>query len=274
MCPENVPRYIEIETSRYCNRRCSWCPNHISKERGTQELMDWSMLQSVIQSLSRRRYEGWLGFHNYNEPLANPRIIQEVASAREHLAHAALTIFTNGDYLTAELFHGLVAAGVTQIRVTVYPHPLHTAPSHASLWQWLEKRTFLHSGEWNEVVLRQGPALVLDKPVALEIISPDVSRYYDRGGTVPALSIARRTTPCFITSHSLSIDYCGDIKMCCNVVTHHAPHRQYLFGNVRECDPIDVWNSPRFAEVSREHRQARWSGTPICATCRQEIEWS
>jgi radical SAM protein with 4Fe4S-binding SPASM domain len=233
--------------------------------------MDWSTLQSVIKSLSRHDYEGWLAFHNYNEPLANPRIIREVASARQQLAHAALTIYTNGDYLTDDLFRELTIAGVAQMRITVYPHPLHNGEtSHASLWQWLEKRPFLQGGRWNEVILRQGPALVKDNRMALEIISPDISRYYDRGGTLPALSISREDRPCFITSHSLSIDYRGDIKMCCNVVTHHSPHQQYLFGNVRECDAIDVWNSPRFAAIRRAHRQSKWSDTPICATCRQE----
>jgi MoaA/NifB/PqqE/SkfB family radical SAM enzyme len=268
----DLPRYIEMETSRFCNRRCVWCPNHLSGERGTQELMDWSTLQAVFQSLSRRRFQGWLAFHNYNEPLANPRIIQEVTSARGQLPQAGLTIYTNGDYLTAELFEGLRIAGLTEMRITIYPrNARNDIPSHALLWQWLDKRPFLRHGEWAEVAVRQGLALVIKKPVAITIISPEVNRYYDRGGTVPALSIAHRATPCFLTSHSLSIDYLGNIKMCCNIVTGHAPHEQYLLGNVRECDPIDVWNSPQFTDLRRHHQQAMWSKTPICMTCRQEI---
>lgn len=271
----SLPRYVELETSRFCNRRCVWCPNHLTGERGVQELMDWPTFQAVIQSLSCRGYDGWLAFHNYNEPLANPRIIDEVAFARVHLARAGLSIFTNGDYLNAELFDGLVSAGLTQMRITIYPPPLHDgAPSHARLWQWLEKRTFLRSGEWSEALLRQGPALVLKKPLAIDLIFPDVSRYYDRGGTLHTLSIANRVTPCFLTSHSLSIDYHGDIKMCCNIVTGHAAHEPYLFGNVREYDPIETWNSPRFTEIRQLHRQAQWSMTPICSTCRQEIAMS
>src|SRR5205085_439579 len=136
----SLPRYIEVETSRYCNRRCVWCPNHISGERGVQELMDWTTFQCVIRALALRRYEGWLAFHNYNEPLANPRIIDEVAFAREHLARVGLTVFTNGDYLTAELFEGLSTAGLTQMRITVYPRTNRdSAPSHDRLWEWLDK---------------------------------------------------------------------------------------------------------------------------------------
>lgn len=267
-----LPRYVEVETSRFCNRRCVWCPNHLFEKRQTQELMDWSTFQSIVYSLSRYDYTGWFAFHNYNEPLANPRIIDEVAFARKHLAHAGLTIFTNGDYLTTDLFDDLAAAGLTQMRVTVYPRSFgDNVSSHARLWSWLDKRAFLRNREWTETVLRQGPALVLHDPVAIDLISPDINRYYDRGGTLPSLSIENRASPCFLTSNSLSIDYCGNLKMCCNVVTGHAPHEAYLFANVRECDPIETWNSPRFAEVRRLHEQSDWSTTPICSTCRQEI---
>jgi hypothetical protein len=268
----NLPRYIEVETSRFCNRRCVWCPNHISSERGTQELMDWATFQCVIRSLALRHYDGWLAFHNYNEPLANPRIVDEVAFAREQLGGASLTVFTNGDYLTAELFAALVMAGLTQMRITIYPSPNHDVPpSQTHLWEWLDRRPFLRGAEWSEVILRQGPALVLDKPIAIELISPAISRYYDRGGTLPALSHGPRMTPCFLTSHSLSIDYRGEIKMCCNIVTGHVEHDRYFFGNVLHCDPIETWNSPDFAGIRRLHRLADWSATPVCVTCCQEI---
>src|ERR1041385_1533988 len=153
----SLPRYIEIETSRFCNRRCVWCPNHISSERGTQELMNWATFQGVIRSLALRHYDGWLAFHNYNEPLANPRIVDEVAFAREQLGDASLTIFTNGDYLTAELFAALVMAGLTQMQITIYPNPNHDVPpSQTHLWKWLDRRPFLRDAEWSEAILRQG----------------------------------------------------------------------------------------------------------------------
>jgi radical SAM protein with 4Fe4S-binding SPASM domain len=234
--------------------------------------MDWAIFQAVIQCLARRDYEGWLAFHNYNEPLANPRITEEVAYARNCLARARLTVFTNGDYLTAEMYEGLAAAGLTQMRITVYPRSGEDpTPSHERLWRWVDKRTFLRGAEWSETVVRQGPALILEQPVEIELISPDVSRYYDRGGTLPTLSLAARVSPCHLTSHSLSIDYRGDVKMCCNIVTGHSGHEPYFFGNVRERDPIETWDSPRFAEIRRLHGRAQWSATPVCATCRQEI---
>jgi hypothetical protein len=267
----DLPKYVELETSRLCNRRCPWCPTHLSHERRSQELLDWALLASAVDSLARHDYRGWLAFHNYNEPLANPRIVDEIVYARGRLPRARLTIFTNGDYLTPELFKRLVDSGLTQLRVTVYPRTSSENPSHARLRQWVAERQLLPCAPWKEAELRQGRGLVLDEPISIELISPDVGRYYDRGGTLPSLSLARRTAPCLLTSHSLSIDYRGQIKMCCNIVTNHAAHEPYLFGDIRECDPIDAWNSPAFVSIRRRHREADWTMTSICNTCRQEL---
>lgn len=234
--------------------------------------MDWATYEAILGSLGLHGYEGWLAFHNYNEPLANPRIVREISTASGRLPRAQLTIYTNGDLLTAELFNALVAARLTEMRVTVYPNAsCDAAPSHAQLWKWLKRKPFLPAADCREVFLRQGPALVLDAPIAMQLISPDVSRYYDRGGTIPSLSIARRVSPCLLTSHSLSIDYRGDIKMCCNVISGHAPHDRYILGNVLTWDPVEAWNSARFTELRALHRGAQWTATPICTTCRQEI---
>lgn len=268
----DLPRYIELETSRFCNRRCQWCPNHMSQQRRSQELMDWSTLVYVLESLARHSYSGWLAFHNYNEPLANPRILFEIECARKLLPATKLTIFTNGDYLTPELLDRLLSAGLSQLRITVYPRRReNTTPSHAHLWRWLRRRALLPQANWEEARLRQGPGLVLHEPMSIEVISPDVSRYYDRGSTVPALSIAQRAAPCFLTSHSLSIDFRGQVKMCCNVVTDHGPHAPYFLGNVPARDPVELWSSDAFAELRRRHLAADWSATPICTTCRQEL---
>src|SRR5450755_626653 len=39
--------YAEVETSRYCNRTCEWCPNGHSGARRDQQLMPWPLLEKV-----------------------------------------------------------------------------------------------------------------------------------------------------------------------------------------------------------------------------------
>jgi MoaA/NifB/PqqE/SkfB family radical SAM enzyme len=266
-----LPEYVEIETSRFCNRQCAWCPNHVLKDRTVQELMEWPVFETIVGSLAAKDYEGWLAFHNYNEPLANPRLVEEVRFARAHVPRARLTVYTNGDHLTTEKLDALAAAGLSQMRVTIYPPDNDVAASHARLYQWLSRRPFLAAGDWYAIDARQGPALGRAGAPELLLISPEVGRYYDRGGVLPHLSIAVRTKPCMLTSHSLSVDYRGNVKMCCNVLAAVDAHQVYLLGNVRERDIFDVWNSDTFEKIRENHRRADWSATPVCVSCRQEI---
>jgi hypothetical protein len=267
-----LPKYIEIETSRFCNRQCDWCPNHVLKDRTVEELMPWPIYESVITSLSSRDYCGWLAFHNYNEPLANPRLVEEVTFARQHIKGARLTVYTNGDYLNSKLLDALTSAGLSEMRITLYPRTTnHSAATHETLWEWLRRRNILAAKEWREIIVRQGPALELTGSPSMLLINPDVDRYYDRGGILPTLSIAQRTKPCFMTSHSISIDYAGNIKMCCNVVARHSSHRPYLIDNVMDSDVIEIWNSQQFESLRQCHMKSDWSTTPICRGCRQEI---
>ena len=269
----NLPSYVEVETSRYCNRQCEWCPNQSLKNRTVQELLPWAHLERVVCSLAVARYRGWFAFHNYNEPLANPRLLEELRFVRRLLPDAKPTIYTNGDKLTAKLFDHLVSAGLFQMRLTIYPKNQRSSnPSHDTLWAWLKRHPFLGLKMWDLVTARQGPALVHAGPPELILISPHVTQYYDRGGTISWLSLQGRTKPCFLTSNSLSIDYLGNIKMCCNVVTGHVPHEAYVLGNVACDDVVEVWNSRRFRKIREQHERADWSSTPICGTCRQEVK--
>lgn len=267
-----LPRYVEVETSRYCNRQCEWCPNHPLGDRKVQEFLNWADLERVLYSLARVDYEGWFAFHNYNEPLANPRLLDELALVRALVPAAKPTVFTNGDRLTGKLYSDLVSAGLSQMRVTVYPKRwTGREPSHETLRAWLKRRAFLPDKFWTEVTARQGPALLYSGEPEIILISPRIDRYYDRGGTIPWLSVESRTTPCLLTASSLSIDYEGNIKMCCNVVTGNRAHRNYMLGNVRDNDIIDIWNSVRFETLRDRHARADWTDTSICKTCRQEL---
>ncbi|MCS7483803.1 hypothetical protein ACFFQW_38325 [Umezawaea endophytica] len=63
-----LPRYIELEISRRCNRTCSWCPNGEQPARHDQELMPSPLFEKITAELGGLGYGGWLANHNYNEP--------------------------------------------------------------------------------------------------------------------------------------------------------------------------------------------------------------
>lgn len=269
-----LPHYIELETSRYCNRLCPWCPNKALKNRRSQELLPWMTFEKVIQDLRYHKYRGWLAFHNYNEPLSNPRILEEIEHAHHFLPGVSTTIYTNGDGLTEELFLSLKHTALSQIRVTLYPKiSSEWEADRLRIETWLERRPYMASREWTTVNVRQGLAFQSKEDFDILIISPEVSRYYDRGSTVTWLSIEERQFPCHLTANSLSVDYKGNIKMCCNIVTGEPSHDGYFFGNVVDLDLIAVWNSNKFSQLRKLHAEANWSSSTICRTCRQKLNF-
>jgi Iron-sulfur cluster-binding domain len=270
-------RYVEVETSRRCNRTCAWCPNGHTGARKEQELMAWPLFMAITNQLGNARYDGWFAFHNYNEPLLNPRLDGELSWLAYRVPHARPAIYTNGDLLKADILVGLLAAGVKYVRVTRYPHDATAAPSYEALERWMRQAGLLDACQWQWQAVRQGVAARWQNPAAgvlVEIISPEIGRYNDRGGTalVP-VSIGRvRTDPCAMTSTSPSIDYQGTVKMCCNVIPDSAAeHERYVVGSVGETPLADLWEHPLMREWRARHAVADWSASPACRTCVQAL---
>jgi hypothetical protein len=270
-------RYVEVETSRRCNRTCAWCPNGHSGARKEQELMEWPLFARIIDQLGKARYAGWFAFHNYNEPLLNPRLDAELSWLGYKVPHARPAIYTNGDRLTVELLASLIAAGVRYVRVTRYPHDASARPSYEALRGWMRQAGLLDAVEWEWRPVRQGLAARWEHPaggVLVEVISPAIAGYNDRGGTalLPVTIPRLRTDPCGMTSTSMSIDYRGVVKMCCNVIPDSAAaHERYVVGSAAETPLADLWAHPLMQEWRTRHAAADWSASPACRTCVQAL---
>lgn len=269
-------RYLELETSRYCNRKCAWCPNGQTGKRDEQELMPRELLKKVAAELGGAKFAGFLALHNFNEPLANPRLDEELALLREHVPTARPAIYTNGDLLKRDRLQSLLDAGVKYVRITRYPHRADVAPTEEALRKWLVQSGLAGAFGWRFGPVRQGLAARWEDKAAgvlVEVIRPAVITYNDRGGTAVVPGASReRTEPCGMTSTSLSIDYRGFVKMCCNVIPDSVrEHEQYVVGSVAEESIADLWNNAVMKDWRARHLRADWSASPACRTCVQAL---
>jgi hypothetical protein len=273
--PVGLPRYVEMETSRRCNRSCAWCPNGEHAVRRRQELMDWTLFRRVVDELGGLGYGGWLAFHNYNEPLLNRRLLDEIGYVRATMPAARPAVYSNGDVLTRELFERLVTAGVSYIRVTRYPRRADTAPSFDVLRAWLRRAGLADDFVWDFRRVRQGLAAVIDTPeLRVEVISPAiVDTYNSRAGSVTTLPVLakQRTEPCLMTATSAVIDYRGRMKMCCCVYPEIPSHAGYVLGDLHTATFADLWWSDRMNAWRAAHARADWSLSPACAGCSQPL---
>jgi radical SAM protein with 4Fe4S-binding SPASM domain len=234
--------------------------------------MPWPLFAKVTAELADAGFAGFLALHNYNEPLANPRLHEELDWLRVAVPQARSAIYTNGDLLRRDGLERLLAAGVKYVRVTRYPHRANVEPAAVALHRWLAWAGLSDAFPWRFGPVRQGLAIRWQDDAAgvlVEVICPSIGTYNDRGGTalVPGASRSR-TAPCQMTGTSLSIDYRGVVKMCCNVIPDSAPgHQRYVVGTVADATLAELWNSAVMTQWRARHAVADWSASPACRTC-------
>ncbi len=117
--PFHYTQQIFFELSNLCNysRLHGRCPLH--HERGVR-ILPLHIIQETIDVLSKHRFEGTIAFHNYNEPLIDPRLFHLLKYAREKCPKSEIYIYTNGFYLDQTILDELVAFGLSRIHVSIY----------------------------------------------------------------------------------------------------------------------------------------------------------
>jgi len=237
--------------------------------------MDFGLFRRIVDELAGLRYSGFLAFHNYNEPLLNRRILDEITYATAVMPNVRPAIYTNGDVLDRGMFRQLIEVGVAYVRVTRYPRHATTPPSRQAIDAWLRRAGLLEEYQWRYRTVRQGFAAVLDAPgFTAEVISPAITDAYNhRGGSVTTLPmLARvRTEPCLMTATSAVIDYRGRMKMCCCVYPEVPAHAGYVIGDLHRSGFVELWESAQMDRYRRAHSRADWSLSPACALCVQPL---
>lgn len=230
---------IEINTS--CNRRCSYCPNSVF-ERGlikNEQLMDEAVYRKLIDELATIRFRGRISPQLYGEPLLDRRLVDLMAYTRQKLPRAHIVLISNGDALTIELLHQLVAAGVDKFSIT--QHGESMSANMEKVFKHLENNTkLLQAIRYNR--------FEADTPL------------YNRGGLIQPQRV--NTVPrCSDPGNPVAIDYAGNVILCC-----HDYLSSVVFGNITNENFLDIWFSPRFRTVRKQLRNGEYH-LPICRKC-------
>lgn len=124
MEPFDHTHSVSLELSNSCSH--AWlhekCPLHsemlgpgVNKEPKTLPI---AIVRKVLETLGEYEYNGTLAFHQYNEPLQDPRLFLFLAMAKEMCQYAGPYIVTNGYNLTPTLAEELLDYGVRKIIVS------------------------------------------------------------------------------------------------------------------------------------------------------------
>jgi len=231
--------HIFIDTFTACNRRCFYCPN--SKfERGLIEnlrIMEEGLFYKVIDELAELRWRGEICPSFYGEPLLDERLPDLIMYARSKLTASTVNIFTNGDFLTLELYKKLVKVGVNVFTLT--QHPGSPSPFIEDILKYRKE----HGDDNVAFYYRKLPVM------------------NNRLGLVEAREEVRKICE-IIDEKKVGIHWDGEVIFCCN---------DYFLtikvGNIKNEKLIDIWNKPWYKQIRKELRRGIF-GSEICRKCK------
>jgi len=264
-------RMVEIEVFSYCNRLCWFCPNKDGSRIGSNTYMDVGLYESIVRRLADIRYDGMISYSRYNEPLADPVILDRIAFARQTLPEAKLHTNTNGDYLTPDLLARLRDAGLNTLNIQIYLKNFERY-DHEKV-RARGEQTLARLGAPARMVKDQ-PGVWLEWRIEYEGMTIRLyGRNFDvngtsRGDTVDIAREFRRTAPCIIPAWAVYIDHDGSMVPCCNLRSDIPEHEDTVIARLSPAvDLFEAYAGARLASWRRalasfEEKQG------VCRSCR------
>ena len=229
---------VNIETSTFCNKKCTYCP--ISTfDRRTQVLMDDNIFSNIVFDLKSINYSSTISLNIFNEPLADKSFYGKITKIRDACPDAFIKFNSNGDYIKLDVLDKLVSLGVNAIFVTLHPEPGEGYTDKSRL-QHFEKFFSKLEINWKidkSIPNQQITSDNLYKGMRLLVESHNWEvKGNDRGGAVPELSTEMRTSPCVRPIREFAISYDGSVYPCCQFFTDDSTVHKYRIGKLEATD--------------------------------------
>lgn len=231
--------HINIQTTSYCTRRCSFCALGDPSSVRTREKMDETLFRKIIDDLESINYSGRVSLFEINEPLSDERICSFAGYVKKKLPNAFQFLNTNGDLLTLDLLDGLFANGLDHLIISCY-----------------DTRVFDRSRDL--VARRKYYCTVQDK-------RKDQFFFHDnRGGHIKDCGMLRPVSNMFCERvyKQLYVKPNGKVVSC--VADHDDVN---YIGSVGESSVVDLWFSEKFEEIRGRLKRGDRSFSALCANC-------
>jgi MoaA/NifB/PqqE/SkfB family radical SAM enzyme len=232
---------ILIETRNDCQRRCWFCKFGQARRDPVPVEMDWAAIHRILANLRDLRYQGRISWDGINEPLLDPRIFEILSTTRQYCPEAFLSLATNGDRLTANVYARLKASGLDALGVSVYD---------------------------DDTMARIRP-LVDSHLVPLDMRGATPGRLDNRGGNVRQEADAFEAQRALVSgvgcdrpSTTMVVNSAGLVVLCCADV-----YADVVVGDVRQDRLEAIWNGERFDRYRRTLAASGRAGLPLCEAC-------
>ena len=231
-------RNVELEVNSMCNRKCSYCPN-VSAQRPSGYMKE-SLFQKIIDELSEIDFDGNVSYHFYGEPLLDKRLPDLVHYTVLHVPKCTPVIYSNGDFLTLDVFRQYIRWGHTKFWVT--QHDSRMPPNLQRILNAASKEEKKH----------------------ISIRFAKDGRMTNRGGLIRTMSVPAQPlqTPCDWPLAIMVITMNGNVVPCCNDY-----FETEVVGNVETHSLREVWCSERSERFRRALSKGDRTASRLCEKC-------
>jgi hypothetical protein len=272
-------RWIEIETSSQCNRRCAYCPNSKFDRISHNDFLDMAVYEKMVRELAEIDYDGDIKFVGNNEFFMHSGNRRYVEYARLHLSRARMTLFSNGDYLKKDDLEWASAMGIGQLIVTLHPGPT----KHYNDLEVLRRINLFQTQTGLPLQLRsfkQGQGLnfvgVAGKTIVLAGLTDLEVSGHNWTGLLPGGESHVRTDPCTYPIRQFVVNYLSDIFMCCIAFKDRSPENEAMgaiTGNLSGYDSVfQAYTSPGLVAWRRSLFNNDVKADP-CKTCSGHADY-
>ena len=297
--PLAAPFTVYIEQTKYCNFKCFYCI-HSTRDEADGEFralghrmqhMDEVFFEKIIRELKEFPQDGIkrIVFSGLGEPLMNPRLPDYVRMVVEAGIAGRVEIITNGLLLTPEKSRALVAAGITNINISVQGFDAagyeETCGIRIDFEHYLDNLKYLYEHKGDVQIYIKAIDATLgtkeNEEKFFEIFSPFADRIYIEHLVVmqqqmdglreivdgtknfygEELDVNRKV--CAQSFYFMQIGCEGDIFPC----PVPGLGKNLSMGNAKEHTLTEIWNGSRRRGFLRKMLKKEKDQIPDCATC-------
>jgi radical SAM protein with 4Fe4S-binding SPASM domain len=231
-------RNVEMEINSMCNRKCWYCPNSLAER--PLGYMSEALFNKIIAELREMDFDGSVSYHFYGEPMLDKRLLTLVEYTARWIPRCSPVIYSNGDFLTVDLFRQFVRRGRARFFITQHDDLM---PSH--LQQILDEAT---DEEKAHIVVHFG------KDVCTTNRSGLIATRKLVGGPL--------VMPCDWPLATMVITMSGNVVPCCNDY-----FESEIVGNVARNSLRDVWSAEPFERFRRALSHGDRSASKLYRGC-------
>jgi len=223
---------IYIELSNICNyaQIHARCPLNGMMEKTA---IKTTVVKKILDELSAVEYSGIINFHNYNEPMIDPRLFYITSYAKSICKKATIRILTNGFYLTQEIIDELKIYGIDRIDISLYSK---------------QEKERLKKIQFNAIEYN-----FLDNCI----------HSLDDRLNIYTKNIKICTLPCYSLSKEIIVRYTGEVVLCCLDWKS-----KYIFGNLEFATLQDIFDKHDVIEIQNSLSR----GNRILEICKR-CDW-